>query len=80
LKGDGGKGRISDQSSFEKIKIGSLSLFIFTKLNTQSLYSVRIVKRGHLLLTIFGFQHKNEKNTKMYIQKKSKKIIGARKR
>jgi hypothetical protein len=32
-----------------------------------------------LLLPIFEFPHKNEKNTKIYIRKKSKKITGARK-
>jgi hypothetical protein len=73
LKGDGGKDRISDQSSFEKIKIGSLGLFIFTKLNTQSLYSVSIVKRWHLLLIIFGFQHKNEKIQKYIFGRNPKK-------
>jgi hypothetical protein len=73
LKEDGGKDRISDWSSFEKIKNGSLGLFIFTKLTTQSLCSVSIVKRGHLLLPIFGFPNKNENTTKIYIRKKSKK-------
>jgi hypothetical protein len=71
LKEDGGKDSISDQSSFEKIKIESLGLFIFTKLTTQSLCSVSVVKRRYMLLPIFGFPHKNLKNTK--------KIIGARK-
>jgi hypothetical protein len=74
LKPDCGKDRISDQPSFKKIKIESSVLFIFTKLTTQSLCSVSIVKRGHLLLPIFGFPQKNEK-----IQKNIKKIIGARK-
>jgi hypothetical protein len=31
------------------------------------------------LLPIFEFPQKNEKNTKIYIRKKSKKITGARK-
>jgi len=36
-------------------------LFIFTKFTTQSLCSENIVKRGHLLLHIFEFPHKNKK-------------------
>jgi hypothetical protein len=47
---------------------------------------VSIVKRGHLLLLVFGFpqnkKNENEKIQKIYqknIRKKSKKIIGARK-
>ena len=76
LKEDGGKDRISDQSSFEKVKIESLGLFIFTKLTTQSHCSVSIVKRGHLLLPIFGFQKKKREKIYIYqknIRKKSKK-------
>jgi hypothetical protein len=67
LKGDCGKDKISDQPSFEKIKIKSLILFLFTKLTRQSLCSVSIVKRGHLLLSIFGLPHKKMK--KIHIKK-----------
>ena len=84
MKEDGGKDRISDQSSFEKVKIESLGLFIFTKLTTQSHCSVSIVKRGHLLLSIFGFQKKKREKIYIYIYIKKyseeiQKIIGARK-
>jgi hypothetical protein len=34
---------------------------------------VDIVKRGHLLVPIFGFPHKNEKNTKKIYQKNIRK-------
>jgi hypothetical protein len=77
LKGDCGKDRILDQPSFEKIKIGSSVLFIFTKLTTQSLCSVSIVKRGHLLLPIFGFLHKKiQKNTYKKIINNNNNIVG----
>jgi hypothetical protein len=75
LKPDCGKDRILDQPSFEKIKIESSGLFIFTKLTTQSLCSVSIVKRGHLLLPIFGFPHKKNKKIQKNTYKKNKIII-----
>jgi len=64
---------ISNQPSFEKIKIGSLVLFIFTKLTTQNLCSVSIVKRRHLLLSIFGFPQKKKENTRKNVSKNIQK-------
>jgi len=74
LIGDCCKDRVSGQQSFDEISFGSLVLFIFTKLTTQSLCSVRIVKRGHLLLPIFRSPYKKEKN-----KKKSQKKFGKKK-
>jgi len=77
LKRDCSKDGISDQPSFEKIKIGSSVLFIFTKLTTQSLCSVSIVKRGDLLLSIFGFPHKKmKKYKKIHINNNNNNIFG----
>jgi hypothetical protein len=64
VEGDCCKDRFLDQPSFEKIGFGSSVLFIFTKLTTQSICYVSIVKREHLLQPIFGPRHKKEKKIK----------------
>jgi len=56
-------------------------LFIFTKFTTQSLCSVRIVKRGYLLLPIFRSPYKKrEKKLKKVWKKENKKICSSEKR
>ena len=69
VEGDYCKDRISGQPNFKNTSFGRLVLFIFTKLTTQNLCSVSIVKRGHLLLPIFGSPHKKKMQ-----KKKIKKI------
>jgi hypothetical protein len=47
------KDRASNNPSFEKIDIERSVLFIFTKLTTQNLCSVSIVKRRATIITYF---------------------------
>ena len=78
VEGDYCKDRISGQPNFKNTSFGRLVLFIFTKLTTQNLCSVSIVKRGHLLLPIFGFPQNKMRKYKKYSEE-IQKIIGARK-
>jgi hypothetical protein len=78
------KDRVSGQPSFYEISFGSFVLFIFTKLTMQSLFFIRIVKRGHLLLPIFRPPYKKEKKqkkkSKNFWKKENKKICSSEKR
>ena len=72
VEGDCCKDKVSDQPSFEKIIIESFVLFIFPKLNMQSLCSVSIVKERPSVVTYFWILTLKRRKYKKYIQKKPK--------